>query len=672
MWTVKDSGTTGASITGGNTLTATAAGTVTVTATIPNGATPNTPFSKDFTISVKTNLVVSGVTVSPDTSDVPKGYALEFKATVAGNNLTEADKAVTWTVTGGTNQETSITADGTLVVSAAETAETLTIKATSTVDNSKSGTATVKIYEYQNFHEPYPENVEIVEITFMGEKIKCCYINGQYIIQGDIILQDDNQNVEINSLNTITPRAATITDYQTWSQGKVFHYSEIPNDNINKGIREAIKEIQDKTNTVKFIELKTEEAKKYKKTNLIKFVPIPSSDPDQRNRSYIGWRSFGNTIWLKDPDASLHEICHALGLIHEHSRPDRVNNIIIWRNNMDISDEIFDIDYNIDGTLAKMIPSSKFDFKSVMMYDSYSHAKSKDFCVPFTKCEKATITDKDGKTYADPSKIKLSDNDVQVLNQMYHQQNATPDVFIHPDNGNNIHPTENSCLLSGELIYEGFPANYLTEYGICYRIKGNTAWKVEKATSKDNLGRFTCALGGLEPNKTYEAGAYYKFNGDTHYNLESKVEFTTLPGTPVAPEIGTWRGSMSFVNLINNQKMSYDVELLINLDGTATWKETTHEPYLAYGNALYTEVYYMYWIRKNNYIEFSYNVQFGGIKPDGSPFHGKTIPCIDKASLDATNTIMSWEGIRPFTSLWDFELDDYTYIYEPFKGSLRK
>ena len=52
VWTVKNAGTTGANITGGNMLTAIAAGTVTVTATIANGATQSTPFTRDFTVSV--------------------------------------------------------------------------------------------------------------------------------------------------------------------------------------------------------------------------------------------------------------------------------------------------------------------------------------------------------------------------------------------------------------------------------------------------------------------------------------------------------------------------------------------------------------------------------------------------------------------------------------------
>jgi hypothetical protein len=51
IWSVRDAGTTGATI-GGNTLTATAAGTVTVTATIVNGATATTNYTQDFSINV--------------------------------------------------------------------------------------------------------------------------------------------------------------------------------------------------------------------------------------------------------------------------------------------------------------------------------------------------------------------------------------------------------------------------------------------------------------------------------------------------------------------------------------------------------------------------------------------------------------------------------------------
>jgi hypothetical protein len=52
VWTVKDAGTTGAAIADDSTLTTTAAGTVTVTATIENGASESAPYTKDFNIAV--------------------------------------------------------------------------------------------------------------------------------------------------------------------------------------------------------------------------------------------------------------------------------------------------------------------------------------------------------------------------------------------------------------------------------------------------------------------------------------------------------------------------------------------------------------------------------------------------------------------------------------------
>ena len=137
---------------------------------------------------------ISGVTVTPSTSDIPKGYAFEFTATVTGDKLSEADKSVTWTVTGSTRQETKITADGVLTIAAAETAETLTIKAISIADNSKNGTATVTVYEHQGFLFDCTDGTEIVEIEINGEKISCNYVDGLYIIQGDI--KNDNDIFE--------------------------------------------------------------------------------------------------------------------------------------------------------------------------------------------------------------------------------------------------------------------------------------------------------------------------------------------------------------------------------------------------------------------------------------------------------------------------------------------
>ena len=149
---------------------------------------------------------------------------------------------------GGTKLETSITTKGVLTVAKDETAETLSVKATSAVGNSKNGAATITVSGYHNFHESNVDGAEIVEIEFMGKKRLCHYIDGQYIIEHDIVIYDENYEVETNS--KISTRAAMIShDWmgKLWPQGKVYYYR----DGMDVGlIRDAIDEIQTATNNV--------------------------------------------------------------------------------------------------------------------------------------------------------------------------------------------------------------------------------------------------------------------------------------------------------------------------------------------------------------------------------------------------------------------------------------
>ena len=100
----------------------------------------------DKTIVVKvagtTTPTVTSVSVSPSPATVQKGGTQQFTATVSGTN--NPAQTVRWTVTGG-KTGTSISTGGLLTVISDETAATLTVKATSTVDTGKSGTATVTV-----------------------------------------------------------------------------------------------------------------------------------------------------------------------------------------------------------------------------------------------------------------------------------------------------------------------------------------------------------------------------------------------------------------------------------------------------------------------------------------------------------------------------------------------
>lgn len=83
---------------------------------------------------------VTSVTVSPATATVNKGAMLQLNAAVVTEGF--APKSVVWSI----NSELStITHNGLLSVSPDETADTITVTATSTFDGTKSGTATITV-----------------------------------------------------------------------------------------------------------------------------------------------------------------------------------------------------------------------------------------------------------------------------------------------------------------------------------------------------------------------------------------------------------------------------------------------------------------------------------------------------------------------------------------------
>ena len=97
VWTVKDAGTTGATIAAGtNILNTTAAGVVVVRATIVNGISATSDYVQDNTITVAAgaSVAVTGVTLSATTLSGTVGGSANLAATVQPANAT--DKTVTW------------------------------------------------------------------------------------------------------------------------------------------------------------------------------------------------------------------------------------------------------------------------------------------------------------------------------------------------------------------------------------------------------------------------------------------------------------------------------------------------------------------------------------------------------------------------------------------------
>jgi hypothetical protein len=90
---------------------------------------------------------ITSVSVSPSSVSVAKGGTQSFSATVSGTG--SPVQTVKWSVSGNNSSSTTITSAGLLTVASNETAISLTVKATSIVEPSKSGTALVTMPTYR-------------------------------------------------------------------------------------------------------------------------------------------------------------------------------------------------------------------------------------------------------------------------------------------------------------------------------------------------------------------------------------------------------------------------------------------------------------------------------------------------------------------------------------------
>jgi len=119
IWTVSNGGTTGASITGGNVLNTTGAGTAIVTATIANGTAQGTNYTKNFEITVNLGFVaVSGITNVPLSATA--GIPLNLSGTVTPSNAT--NQTIVWTINSAGTTGASITGGNVLNTTGAGTA----------------------------------------------------------------------------------------------------------------------------------------------------------------------------------------------------------------------------------------------------------------------------------------------------------------------------------------------------------------------------------------------------------------------------------------------------------------------------------------------------------------------------------------------------------------------
>lgn len=234
------------------------------------------------------------------------------------------------------------------------------------------------------------------EILDFGNGLQVEQINGGYLFQGDIFLTEEDIQDMINE-STLKGDALTKSNVHTrekrqWPNGIVYYTIKdgFPD---TKRVYDAIEEWERKTN-IRFVVSKI--------GDYIEFVSTSNS-----TSSHIGRQGGKQQIKIATGASKgnvIHEIGHAIGLFHEHTRDDRGNYIEINWNNIKL-DKL----HNFINWFDRSRAYGPFDFGSIMLYDSYD----------FSRNGSPTIVMKSGRPFKS-QRDSLSIGDIDAVNsQLY-------------------------------------------------------------------------------------------------------------------------------------------------------------------------------------------------------------------------------------------------------------
>ncbi len=190
-------------------------------------------------------------------------------------------------------------------------------------------------------------------------------IQGTAVFEGDIILGQVNSDGSLKSM--LRGRGLARNDaFGRWSDGIVPYMPPARNSSIQQeNIAEAIQHWEEKT-TITFVERTDENEDQY--PNYLRF------DDSNSCASFVGMQGGEQSILVSDRcsmGSIVHEIGHALGLFHEHTRPDRDNFVQIdWNQIVDGKE----INFNI--LTAGVANVGVYDYGSIMHYGEFFFSSS--------------------------------------------------------------------------------------------------------------------------------------------------------------------------------------------------------------------------------------------------------------------------------------------------------
>lgn len=168
------------------------------------------------TLTVATKVTVDSVSVNPKEAKVEQGAEQKFGVAVTGKG--NPAQTVTWSVEGAKSADTKVDATGKLVVATDESAETITVKATSSIDTSKVANATVTVTKKAEEPADEPEG------TNPGQGDSGQTDSGQTVVENKKV-QDDTTGIVVKGtfkedeklkVTPIENKSDTATTYEAY------------------------------------------------------------------------------------------------------------------------------------------------------------------------------------------------------------------------------------------------------------------------------------------------------------------------------------------------------------------------------------------------------------------------------------------------------------------------
>lgn len=190
-----------------------------------------------------------------------------------------------------------------------------------------------------------------------------------------------------------------------WRHGIVpYDLSNFPDQALVRSAMEYIEEATDKL--IRFADVSSN------KKNIRSWLTF---EVKGQNFAPVGRRPGNNPVELRNDNAAakriaIHEICHKLGLGHEHQAPVRDQYIIIHPENIGVKEKEEQFHIKTSG----LIFEEPYDFESITHYNAYDFSRSSNLKV-------IEIKDSNNFKYYNTmgSKDTLSDGDLNALKKMY-------------------------------------------------------------------------------------------------------------------------------------------------------------------------------------------------------------------------------------------------------------